>query len=213
MEKMPLCKRFVGSIIDKLVVLTIFVVIFMVIDSDRHSIGKLLYYLIKLMSVSPSSYQYASVLDVSFVYLGFYYPNIETWRIENTYEEIVRVFDLKLTFGFILLNTVYYLLCELKFGASLGKSAMGGLLVNNFDDKISSNDIFIRASAGVLLMTLFVGIRFLFDTNYYWMILLFFLFVDFPVFINNKSMIDKAGRVRYVKRSCYEATLYKQEQN
>ena len=82
---------------------------------------------------------------------------------------------------------------------------MGGILVDNFDEKITINDVFVRACTGAFLMSLFVGIRFLFNTNYYWVILFFFLFVDIPVLINNKSMIDKAGKVRYVKRANYEA--------
>lgn len=207
MEKLPLFKRFVGSFIDKLIVLIVFGIAFLVIDS--HASGKLMYYVLTLMKASPFAYQFAGVVDVSYVHFGFYMPSVEEYFQEfyspNMYEGMVKAFDLKMTFSFILLNVVYYMVCEIWLKASLGKYAMGGILVDNFDDKITINDVFVRACTGAFLMSLFVGIRFLFNTNYYWVILFFFLFVDIPVLINNKSMIDKAGKVRYVKRANYEA--------
>lgn len=212
---MPLFKRFVGSIIDKLIVLIIFGVAFLVIDS--HAIGKLTYYVLTLMKASPFVYQFASVVDVSYVHFGFYIPSVEEYFQEfyspDMYEGMVKAFDLKMTFSFILLNVVYYIACEIWLKASLGKYAMGGILVDNFDDKISINDIFVRACMGAFLMSFAVGVRFLFNTNYYWMILFFFLFVDIPVLVNNKSMIDKAGRVRYVKRANYNAVQKELEKN
>ena len=205
---MPLFKRFVGSLIDKLIVLIVFVVVFSVIDS--HATGKIMYYILNLMKASPFLYQFASVVDASYVHFGFYMPSVEEyfqkWYSPDMYEGMVKAFDLKMTFCFILLNIIYYLACEIWLKASFGKYAMGGILVDNFDDKITINDIFVRACTGAFLMSFFVGIRFLFDTNYYWVILFFFLFVDIPVLINNKSMIDKAGRVRYVKRANYNAS-------
>lgn len=201
---MPLFKCFIGSFIDKLIMLIFFVIVFSIIDS--HAIGKIAYYVLYLMKTPPFLYQFASTFDVSYVHFGHYIPSVEKWYSPDIYEEMVRTFDLKLTFSFILLNIVYYLICEIQLKASLGKYAMGGILVDNFDDKIVINDVFVRACMRAFLMSLFVGIRFLFDTNYYWVILFFFLFVDIPVFINNKSMIDKARRVRYVKRAYYNVS-------
>ena len=206
MENMSLFKRFIGSIIDKMIILVLFTIVFSIVES--HALAKLLYYLLNIMKVSPSIYQFASVTDVSLTDFGFYNSGTEEYYQEffspNMYEGIVRLFDLKLTFGFILLNVVYYLACELMLKASLGKYIFGGILVDNFDDKITTNDIFIRAFSAAILMALFVGIRFLFDTNYYWTILFFFLVIDIPVFIDGKSLIDRFVRVRYIKRSEFD---------
>ena len=209
---MSLLKRFIGSAIDKVIILVLFVVIYLIIDS--HATGKLIYYLLNIMKFSPSLYQYAGEADVSYTYFGFYNKGTDFFQefyTPDMYEGMVRSFDLKLTFGFILLNVVYYLACELKLKASLGKYMLGGILVDNFDDKITTNDIFIRAFSAAILMALFVCIRFLFDTNYYWTILFFFLVIDIPVFINGKSLIDRFTKVRYIKRSEFDKSQREQE--
>lgn len=126
-------------------------------------------------------------------------------RITNWYDNLdisdyLKRFDLKITFSFILLNIIYYLACEFKLKASFGKFLLGGVLIDNFGDKISMNDILIRAFSAAVLMTLFVGLRFLFDTNYFWIILLFFFVIDIPIFFYAKSLIDIFARVKYVKR-------------
>ena len=214
MEKMPLFKRFIGSVIDKMIILVLFLVIYLIIDS--HATGKLFYYLHNIIKISPSLYQYANEVDVSYTYFGFYNEGTDFFQRYYTpdmYEGMVRAFDLKLTFGFILLNVVYYLACELKLKASLGKYMLGGILVDNFDDKITTNDIFVRAFFAAILMALFVGIRFLFDTNYYWTILFFFLVIDIPVFINGKSLIDSFVKVRYIKRSEFDKSQREKEES
>lgn len=214
MEKMSLFKRFIGSAIDKMIILVLFVIIYLIIDS--HATGKLIYYVLNIMKFSPSLYQYAGEVDVSYTYFGFYNEGTDFFQKYYTpdmYEGMVRAFDLKLTFGFILLNVVYYLACELKLKASLGKYMLGGILVDSFEDKITTNDIFIRAFSAAILMALFVGIRFLFDTNYYWTILFFFLVIDIPVFINGISLIDRFAKVRYIKRSEFDKSQREQEES
>lgn len=202
MNNMPLFRRFIGSVIDKLIILILFIAIFIVMD--YHVMGKLFYYLFIIMKSSPSTYHYIGEVDVSYVHFGFYNDSgrdfIQEFYTPDMYEGIVRTFDLKLTFGFILLNVVYYLVCELKFKASLGKYLLGGILIDNFDNKITINDIIVRTLSATVLMASFVGFRFLFNTNYYLIILLFFIAIDFTVFIQGKSLIDKYANVRYVKR-------------
>ena len=206
MNHMPLFRRFIGSAIDKLIILILFVIVFFIIDS--HAMGKVMYYLIVILQSSPSLYDNVGEVDISYILFGFCTDFgrdfIQKWYTPDMYEGIVRAFDLNLTFGFIFLNVVYNLVCELKFKASLGKYLLGGIIVDYFDDKITINDILIRASSAAVLMSLFVGIRFLFDTNYYWVILFFFLVNDIPVFVKGYSLIDRFGKFRYVRRIEFE---------
>lgn len=202
---MPLFKRFVGSLIDKVFLLAIFLAVFAITDSSF--ITKLILYL-KFAEVSPSDYSLGTLSALASIEYGYYSDNFSPElmeRITNWYDNLdisdyLKRFDLKITFSFILLNIIYYLACEFKLKASFGKFLLGGVLIDNFGDKISMNDILIRAFSAAVLMTLFVGLRFLFDTNYFWIILLFFFVIDIPIFFNAKSLIDIFARVKYVKR-------------
>lgn len=210
MDNMPLFRRFIGSAIDKQIILFLFIVAFFIIDP--HATVKIMHYLFTIMPVSPSLYHYTGEMEASFILFGFYNYGVSDYfqgYTPDMYERIVRTFDLNLTFSFIFLNAIYYILCEVKLKASLGKYLLGGILIDKIDDKITTNDIFVRAFSATTLMALCVGFRFLFDTNYFVTILLFFLANDIPVFIKGYSLIDMFTKVRYVRRTEFENYLNK----
>lgn len=206
MKSMPLYRRFIGSIKDKILILLIFIVGFSVVEGTKKGEVKSFTYL-TLFVFSPSDYSYIHQ-DVLFAMDYGYlrkYSQLSDEEIQEKYKKTnvaqkVKSFDLTITFSFIFLNVLYYLFSEIFLGASIGKYRMKGRLVDNLlGERISTIDAFKRAIIGGLLMTLFVGIRFFFDTNYIIIILLYFLFIDIPVFIKQRSLIDMLSKVSYVE--------------
>jgi len=51
-----------------------------------------------------------------------------------------------------------------------------------------------------LLMMVAVGLRFIFDMNYYITIFVFFLIIDIPVFIKSESTIDIITNTHVIKK-------------
>lgn len=203
---MPLFKRFIGSFRDKVLILIIFFIGLSIVEGVRQAQTKGFTYL-TLLIFSPSDYSYIKpdILHViDYGYLMEYSPQSEKElqeKYENTdVERMVTSFDLTITFSFILLNLLYYLLSEIFLGASVGKHRMKGRLVDNLlGERITTSDAFKRAIIGGFLMSLAVGIRFLFDTSYIIVIIMFFIIIDIPLFFGRRSLIDILSKSTYVE--------------
>ena len=207
MNTLSLFRRFIGSILDKMMILGIFVICFCIIEGDGKSTSRGLTYL-SIGCHAPSEYSNITINSLYIIEYGYpvKYSHeseeeiVQRYEIEEV-EGIVRSFDLTITFSFIFLNILYYLLSEIFLGVSLGKAFVNGRMVDNMmGEKITSVDAFKRAIIGGVLMSLAVGFRFLFDVNYIITIVLFFLIMDIPLFINRRSLLDILSKVTYIDR-------------
>ena len=201
-EAMPLFGRFVGSMIDKVFILVAFLVIFIAID-PYGSAGKLGTYR-GMMNASPVNYDYIDRAAMN------RYDTYKSSTRQYHQEEIpvdrphigsTLELDLSITFSFIFLNLLYYILSEAIISASLGKRMLGGVLLDGSNVQIDIGKVLLRALCGGALMSIIVFLfRFVMLLNYYIVIVVFFLILDIPVLISNRSLIDILTGTKYSKR-------------
>ena len=203
-KKMPLFGRFVGSAIDKVLIL-IFFVVGSIIISPYGASSRLGTYM-GLMNSSPNNYEYIdrATMNSYGTYsdgISQYYQDRERLANEPPHIGSTMELDMSITFSFIILNLLYYLLFESILSASLGKRMLGGVLLDNADDKIGFGKALIRAICGGVLMS---GVYFLFHLSMglsnYVVIFVFFLLLDLPVFFTKRSFIDLCTGTTYAKR-------------
>lgn len=203
-ESMSIFKRFVGSIIDKVLILILFVVVSIII-SPYGAPGRLGTYH-GLLNSSPEVYEYVD--RVAMNNYGTYYEGIskgyqDIARLESTPPHIgsTMELDVSITFSFILFNLLYYILFESILSASLGKRMLGGVILDSADDKIGFVKALLRAICGGVLMS---GVYLLFhlqmELSNYVVIFVFFLLLDLPVFFTKRSLIDICTFTTYAKR-------------
>lgn len=107
---------------------------------------------------------------------------------------------MSITFTFILLNLIYYILFESIMSASPGKRMLGGVLLDSADDKIDFGKALIRGLCGGALMA---GTYYLFHiagmlTNTM-TVVIFFLVMDLPVLFTKRSLLDICTGTTYSK--------------
>lgn len=174
---MPLHKRFFGSMIDK-----VFLLVFFFLTSSSNPFlqtGDLGGYL-AILKKSPYSYT---------IY--------EHYNIINGLEAL----DKRVTFSFILLNILFYLLFETFKKASLGKYFMGGMLIDSSSDPIDFTKAFSRGLlVGFMMIVFYFFFHFGMGMNLYIVFCLFFLSMDLPVLFVKRSLLDICTRTYYVKR-------------
>jgi hypothetical protein len=203
-KKMSLFGRFVGSIIDKLLILIIFVVGSIAV-SPYGAAGRLGTYM-GLMNSSPNNYEYIdrAAMNRYGTYtdgVSQYYQDREKLANEPPHIGSTIELDMSITFSFIILNLLYYFLFESILSASLGKRMLGGVLLDSADDKIGFGKALLRAICGGVLM---FGVYLLFHLQMglsnYVVICVFFLLLDLPVFFTKRSLIDICSGTTYAKR-------------
>lgn len=211
-EEMPLLLRFIGGVIDKLVILVSFLMAFFVvsfIDSPFTIVDKATAYHYVLGAI-PSNYYYVehyiiqeAGVDGSHEGVSdFYWHNNRRELQENPpHHGMLLNLDLTVTFFFIFWNLLYYFITELFLKASLGKFLTGGIVVCSNNRKINKRNILLRIGMGAFLMLYFVGLRFLVNTNYYVIIILFFYVMDLPLLLSKKSLLDILTGTFYGKRN------------
>ena len=203
-KKMPLFRRFVGSFIDKVLILVIFV-IGSIIISPYGAPGRLGTYN-GLMNASPENYEYIdrAAMNRYGTYsegVSQYYQDQERLANEPPHIGSTMELDLSITFSFILFNLLYYIIFESIISASPGKRMLGGVLLDSSDDRIGFGKALIRAICGGALMALSVYLfRFGMLMRYYVVIIVFFLIIDIPVLFSKRSLIDILTGTKYAKR-------------
>lgn len=216
---MSLFRRLLGSVIDKVLILIIFVVAFTIINGESTATYRLgTYY--SIGTNSPSSYEFITLNSLLVIDNGWplkYFKESEDDILLKYKDEdivgMVRSFDLTITFAFIFLNILYYLLSEIFLAASVGKRIMGGQIRDDLlEDRINTSDAFKRAIIGGVLMVFAVGLRFLLDINYIIVIIAFFLIIDIFVIFKRKSLIDILSKVTYVE-SLSSTVKYNKDNN
>ena len=203
-KKMPLLTRFVGSIIDKIFILIIFVVGFTAI-SPYGAPGKMGTY-IGLRNTPLDLYEYIdkSQMNSYGTYndgVSKYYQDMERLANDPPHIGSTLELDMSITFTFILLNLLFYIIFESILSASPGKRMLGGVILDSADDKISFGKALTRGLCGGALMA---GTYFLLHlqgglTNTV-IVVVFFLLLDLPVLFTKKSLLDLCTGTTYAKR-------------
>ena len=203
-KKMPLLTRFVGSIIDKIFILIIFVVGFTAI-SPYGAPGKMGTY-IGLRNTPLDLYEYIDKSQMNSY--GTYYEGVsrgyqDLARLESNPPHIGSTLelDMSITFTFIFLNLLFYIIFESILSASPGKRMLGGVILDSADDKIGFGKALTRGLCGGALMA---GTYFLLHlqgglTNTV-VVVVFFLLLDLPVLFTKKSLLDLCTGTTYAKR-------------
>lgn len=203
-KKMPLSSRFIGSIIDKILILFIFVFGSIAI-SPFGAAGKLGKYS-GLLNVPVSNYEYIdkAAMNSYGVYnegVSQYYQDKERLANDPPHIGSTIELDMSITFAFIILNMVFYILFESILSASPGKRMFKSIILDSADDKIGFSKAFTRGLCGGALMG---GTYFLLHlvgglTNIV-VVIVFFLLLDLPVFFTKKSLLDLCTGTSYAKR-------------
>lgn len=203
-KKMPLFSRFVGTMIDKILILIIFVVASLAI-SPYGAPGRFGTY-IGLRNSSPSNYEYIdkAAMNRYGTYnegVSQYYQDMERLDNEPPHIGSTLELDMNITFTFIILNLIFYILFESILSASPGKRMLGGVILDSSDDKIGFGKALIRGLCGGALMA---GVYFLLHlqgglTNTV-VVVVFFLLLDIPVLFTKKSLLDLCTGTTYAKR-------------
>lgn len=204
-RKMSLFRRFVGSIIDKVILISVFVIGYVII-SPYEAPSKLGSY-IGLLKTSPEAYEYIDEIKIYKYNSGEYNKKVST-----AYQDLVRAYsepphigstkenDLNISFSIIILNLLYFFLSELLLSASLGKRLLGGVLLDSAGDKIGFGKVFSRCLWFAALM---VGIYYLFQlqikASNFVVLIIFFLLLDLPVLFTKKSLLDICTGTTYTK--------------
>ena len=200
MKQKNLILRSLSFIIDKLMVLIVFLLVYIAIIYYGPFISLGSYY--GLLGKVPSSYSfYDKCLAMEEVYGNDIFLDYKEWaqyskEIESQPEVLELVKgktlnrDLLITGLLILVIFNYYLFCEWLLQASLGKKISGLVVVSEDNRKMTLGKVWERNLMLLLLMVLAVALRFVFDLSYYLTVCLFWLFTDFTVLINGRSVID-----------------------
>lgn len=210
MEQKNIIRRLLSFVIDKLVILFVFLIVYLALIYFGPFLSLGSYY--ALLDKKPSSYSfYDKSLAMEDVYGEevFLFDNKKWSQYYNEIEsqpELIEPFkgttlnrDLLVTGFLTLVIFYYYSLCEWLLLASLGKRLCGLVIVSEDNRKMSQGKILERNLILLLFMVLAVVMRFVLDCSYYLTVSLFWLFMDFTVFINGRSIIDIVTNTWVVK--------------
>lgn len=176
-EAMPLHRRFFGSIIDKVFLLAFF---FLTSSSNPFlQTGDLGDY-VAILKESPNAYRL-----------------FESYGIISGFDAL----DKRVTYSFILLNILFYVLFETFKKASLGKYLLGGKLIDNFSDPIDFSKALSRGLwGGSMMVAFYFFFHLTMGLNLLVVFCLFFLCMDLPVLFVKRSLLDICTKTYYVKR-------------
>lgn len=175
METMPLFSRFFGSLIDKFIIAGTFVVSGILMSPFGFS-GDFGVFT-GLMGTSPGLYPY---MPSSTDYMAI---------------------DRSMAGLFIIINLLYYTICESLLKASFGKVIFSCHIVNERKEQANAYNIFLRLICLAALLVIAVYfMHFSMGMTYNSVIILYFLVLDMPVFFTRQSLIDICTGTMYVKQ-------------
>lgn len=204
LTKMPLFRRLIGSIIDKVLILFIFVAGYFVISP--YAAPATLGTYVGLMNASPVKYEYIDKAEMN--RYGTYYDTID-----KSYQDQVRLAtapphigstmetDIWITVSFVTVSILYFLLFEILFSASPGKRILGGVLLDSTNNKIGIQEAMSRLlSRGIILFLILCFFHYAGGKSIYYTIFAYYLIMDVPVFVTKRSLIDICTSTTYIKR-------------
>lgn len=203
-KKMPLLSRFAGSLIDKIIIVIVFVIAS--ISISWYGAPSRLGIYVGLRDTPLYLYEYLDTARMNSY--GTYKEGItkgyqDMARLENgpPYIGMTLDIDKSVTFSFIIFNLIYYILFESILSASLGKRIFGGIILYKDGEKCDLERIVIRGICGGALMA---GTYYLLHlvgglTNSV-VVIVFFLLLDLPLLFTKRSLIDIWTGTKYAKR-------------
>lgn len=200
-EKLPLLSRFCGSLIDKVILLALFVIVSFAVKPWGATIELGTY--IGMRNTAPDIYEYLDKgamekyeTDTRPAY------RLAVSETKPPYMGYTLDLDKKITFSFILLNILYYILFESILSASLGKILFGGVLCDVFDDKIGYGKALARGfGLGVLMVGLYYILHLFGGLTNTTVVVVFFLLLDIPVLFTKRSLLDICTGTTYLKKN------------
>lgn len=196
METLPIWRRLFGSVMDKLIILVLFIIIGCILSPYGFS-GDLGTFVGGILKDSPSSFQYTELAALK--------------RHDETLN--LSLLDFKICFLFILVNVVYYLFGESVVRGSFGKRIFEGIVATKDGNAIPRYKYILRALTLGVLMALFSYLRYIIDISYTMTIVLFFMILDIPVLISRKSLIDIITNTIYIRRTKAQEQTERQTNN
>lgn len=202
MNIISLKRRLASTIIDKVVILFLFVVVAIIFCSGipGAELGAFTYLTsvgYNKMESEKTMYQRDMELNQFMKEQGYPIDGVK----DNGYERYKTEKDvyLKYVLIFVIVNLLYYFLCELVFKASLGKRILKCKIRGKDGAEIKMTDVLKRIGImGALLILAFVLQRSL-SLNALITSLLYFGLLDFTVFTKQQSLIDKYSDTIVVK--------------
>lgn len=190
-----LANRFVASILDKFILMLIFLMLFFLISKlNIEYIGQLGTFS-AIMHMSSEEIRDCAVGIVMQNYSDSS-PFFHNAEIEKYYIYL-KGLDFSIAFILSMIVTTYFLITELVWNASLGKLLMGFKLKNITRDNLTKSRIFKRALVFVEIIIVLISLRWIIGINYYYLIILYFLFMDIPVLIIKQSFLDYCTKSFY----------------
>lgn len=201
---MPLIRRFFGSIIDKVFVVMILFGGTCVVHpfGGAGNLGKY----VGVLDASPDVYEYVD-RDLIKNY-GTYtksvskgYQDLERLMNEPPHIGTMLEIDKRVTFTFIIINMIYYILFESILYASPGKRMLGGILLDSAYYRIGLGKAFIRGfSFGIFMLASAYILHFQMRLSYCTVFVVFFLLMDLPILFTKRSLLDLCTNTTYVKQ-------------
>lgn len=184
-------RRLVGTIIDKIVICFFSLIVIYFIGAINYNFFGIIGTFSALFHMTTDSVYSSAIGHVMQNYEGdFMSQHIQ--EIDSRFKELIGI-ELIITYLFIIINIIYYVITESLLGSSFGKYLCKLKIANSTDiyyEKITIGKVFLRAFVFFLLISMFIGLRWIIGFNYCVLIVLFFFIMDLTVFFRNQSLLD-----------------------
>lgn len=185
-------RRFIAGVIDRVCIILLFIALVFIYGGPYASSGLLGKYQAIAFGTSPSIYAYMNYSTHS-----NYSDSVDTYYTDesnrasdtlgiSSYQELDNV----MTLIFVGANLIYFLVVGIFLKSSFGETMCGLVTYDRVDNLAGVYEILIRVIVYGIILYLFVGLRYIFDTTYLKISLLFLLLNWCLIFYKGKSLVD-----------------------
>ena len=194
MNLVSLQRRLVATLIDKVLILFLFVIVALIFCSGPSGVELGTFTAltsVKYKKIESKRTLYETHLDNKKFSEenGYGEYNINDIKYEH-YKTALDVYQ-KHILIFIMINLLYYSLCEYFFRASFGKKILKCYIRKSDGSEICNSEIVSRTGILFALFLLAVVLQMFLNLNAYITSILFFGILDFTVFTRQQSLVDK----------------------
>lgn len=194
MNIISLQRRLAATLIDKGLILFLFVIVALIFCSGHPGaeLGTFTYSTsVEYKKIESKRTLYETQLyNKKFIEEnGYGEYNIKDEEYEH-YKTALEVYQ-KHVLIFVIVNLLYYFLCEYFFRASIGKKILKCQIRKRDGREIGNGEIFSRTGILFALLLLAVALQMSLSINAYITSILFFGLLDFTVFTRQQSLVDK----------------------